>query len=174
MSILQKIIDKQRTLDERVVNDFQLRDRNGNKDLAFNFDAIRYQTILQLYINIKVLMISMKKTNFKWWKNLEPLSREEMIKMLSTEAIGEFDPNTRLSNHAMKIIAIIDEAIEIEDAVNSKESTERIEDEFADLMHFVISLGLELGITTEQQIENLYDIKNKTNHVRTDAETKKV
>lgn len=174
MGILQKILDNQNRLDNRVVDDFQLRDRNGNKDLSINFDGIRYQTILQLYINIKVLMISMKKTNFKWWKVLDKLTREEMITMLSTEAIGNFDPNTKLSNLSLKNIAIMDEVLEIEDAVNSGEPRERIEDEFADLFHFVVSLGLELGITTEQQIENLYEIKNKVNHVRTDAEVKKM
>ena len=174
MGILQKILDNQNRLDNRVVDDFHLRDRNGNKELAINFDSIRYQTILQLYINIKVLMISMKKANFKWWKVLNELTKEDMIAMLSTEAIGNFDPNTKLSNISMKNIAIIDEALEIEDAVNSNESQERIEDEFADLLHFVVSLGLELGITTEQQIENLYEIKNKENHVRTDAEVKKM
>jgi NTP pyrophosphatase (non-canonical NTP hydrolase) len=170
MGILQTILDNQDRLDNRVVNDFQLRDRNGNKNLTFNFDPIRYQTILQLYVNIKVLMVSMKKTNFKWWKNLDPITKEEMTQLLSAEAIGIYNPDLRLSNVAMKVIAIIDEALEIEDAVNQEESQERLEDEFADLLHFVASLGLEIGISTEQQIEALYNKKNKVNHDRVDAE----
>lgn len=168
MGILQTILDHQSKFDNEVIDNNNLKRKDGSSDLSINYDEIRYQLILQSFTKMRLLMKLMKKTGYKWWKGAQQkLTKEDIQAMLEAETSGDsYNPQARLSNISLRGIAIIDETMEVVEAFEDRESKERLHDEFADLVHFVVSLGLELGINSEDQIKSLYEKKLKVNYDR--------
>lgn len=166
--VWQKIIDNQDKLDKRVILEHDLFNKNNNVDLTANFDNNRMDSLRFAYTVLQSTVKYVRLVGAKWWKkNLAPITDEQFEdhKEVFTSGVLNGDVET-LSNISMKNLAIIQELIELEQAVEQDKSKEEIYDEYIDVIHFVVSLGLELGIKSEEQIQQLYEAKNNINHQR--------
>lgn len=163
--ILQEIMDEQKKLDRNIIKTHDLFNNNNEIDLTANFDELRRETLGGLYLYIRTLNHAMRMTGPKWWKNQPQLTDEntaEIITGLLKENVELID----ITNISMKNIAIMQELFELEDAVREGKSKTIIYDEYIDIIHFVISLGLELGINSAETIREYYLKKNNVNHHR--------
>ena len=95
---------------------------------------------------------------------MQPFTQEDVLKY--NEYISSETQELELTNVELINIAIMDELREIADAVRQGEPRDKIVEEYIDAFHFMIQLGLQLGITTEQEINDAYIKKNEINHVR--------
>jgi NTP pyrophosphatase (non-canonical NTP hydrolase) len=167
--IFQEIQDQQALLDKRIIKDHDLFDDEDNVNLMANFDENRIDSLLTGYLYLRTAVKAMRQVGAKWWKKQEPMTDEQYAKFTADLLGGEFlETDILLSNVSMKIIAIVQELVELEDAILEGKPKEDIHDEFIDVIHFVVSLGLDIGINSEEQIKILYDKKNRTNHQRQD------
>jgi len=163
--ILQNIIDRQRGLQNNIVHTHNLINNDTNKpDLTLAFDTHRLSLLSINYSAISKLLGAMKLASFKWWKNMQPFTQEDVLKY--NEYISSETQELELTNVELINIAIMDELREIADAVRQGEPRDKIVEEYIDAFHFMIQLGLQLGITTEQEINDAYIKKNEINHVR--------
>jgi dimeric dUTPase (all-alpha-NTP-PPase superfamily) len=167
--VFQEILDQQSELDKRIVKEHDLFDDNNSVDLMAKFDENRIASIITTYLYMRTAMKALRVIGVKWWKNQEPMTDEQHDQFMSDLTHGKFlDADIEISNVSLKIIAIGQELIELEDAINQGEPTDKIHDEFIDIIHFVVSLGLDIGINSEEQIKMLYDKKSLINHKRQD------
>ena len=166
--ILQQIIDNQDKLDKRVILEHDLFNDYNEVSLASNFDVNRESSIKFGYSIIKSTLGYIRTVGAKWWKkNLAPITDEDHTLLRENLMNGEYNNEVeKLSNVTMKNLAIIQELVELEQAIDEGKTREEIYDEYIDVIHFVVSLGLEIGIKSEQQILELYEKKNKINHKR--------
>lgn len=163
--ILQEIMDEQKKLDRTVIKQFDLFNENNEVDLTANFDEFRKEKLLQIYSYIRGTTNVIRHVGAKWWKNQQPLTEEQFSKTMDQLAndTAELAP---LSNISMKNMAIFQELIELEDAIKEGKPKDEIYDEYVDIIHFVVSLGLELGINSAETIKEYYLKKNNVNHHR--------
>jgi NTP pyrophosphatase (non-canonical NTP hydrolase) len=167
--IFQEILDQQELLDKRIIKEHDLFDDNNNINLMANFDENRLDSLLTAYLYMRTAVKAMRNVGAKWWKKQESMTDEQYVKFTADLLGGEFlETDTPLSNISMKIIAITQELIELEDAIIEGKPKEDMQDEFIDVIHFVVSLGLDIGINSEEKVKILYDKKNRTNHQRQD------
>lgn len=165
--ILQEIIDEQRKLDRAVLKDRDLFDSQNQSDLMANFDDKRKEELLISYIHLRTAVKMIRNVGAKWWKNQEPINEEQHAIFFNDIQNGKFfDSDITVSNISMKIMAIIQELIELEDAINEGKDFRDIQEEYIDVIHFVISLGLDLGLSSEKTIRDVYRAKNTINHKR--------
>jgi dimeric dUTPase (all-alpha-NTP-PPase superfamily) len=168
--IMQEVMDAQRNLDRTILRDHDLFNLQNQPDLMVNFDDNRKQALLVSYIHLRTAVKAIRKVGAKWWKNQNPMDEAELKMFINDLTNGEFfDVDIEVSNISMKIMAIVQELIELEDAIKENKPAPDIHDEFVDIIHFVVSLGLDLGINSEQQLKELYLKKNKTNHLRQES-----
>lgn len=167
--ILGQIIEQQSKLDKRVLRERDLFNDSNEVDLTANFSTSRKKALTFSYISLRAIIKHVRKVGAKWWKNLDNLTEEDIIRLQDelVNGIG-IDDDFELSNLSMKNIAIIQELIELEDAVKEGKQLDDIHDEFIDVLHFVVSEGIDLGISSEEMVKKLYERKNKINHQRID------
>jgi len=167
--VFGKIIDQQKNLDRRIIRDHDLFDENNNVDLTANFDELRNELLKFGYAVQNTIGKYTRTVGAKWWKNLEPMTQGQYNQYRDDFQKGTYlEEDIELSNISMKNIAIIQELLELEEAVKEGKTKDEIHDEFIDIIHFVVSLGIDLGIDSEQRIQHLYEKKNRLNHQRQD------
>ena len=166
--IWQQIINNQDKLDKRVILEHDLFDEKNNVSLVANFDINRKESIKFGYSSIKSTVKFIRSVGAKWWKkNLAPITNEENDEIRNDLIDGVYNVEVEgLSNISMKNLAIIQEVLELEQAIEEGKSKEEVYYEYIDVIHFVVSLGLEIGIKSEEQIRELYEKKNQINHTR--------
>lgn len=165
--ILQDIIDEQRKLDRAVMKDRDLFNSQNQVDLTINFDENRRQALLMSYVHLRTAVKMIRMVGAKWWKNQKQMTEGDLDVFLSDVKNGRFfDTHTDIDNISMKIIAIIQELIELEDAINEGKGFRDVQEEYIDIIHFVVSLGLDLGLSSENTIKDIYSAKNAVNHQR--------
>lgn len=162
--ILQDIIDEQRKLDRIVLKDRDLFDSQNRPDLMANFDDRRKEELLISYIHLRTAVRMIRGVGAKWWKNQEHVGEEQHTRFMNDTGNGKFfDTDVEISNTSMKIMAIVQELMELEDAVREGKDFSDVQEEYIDVIHFVISLGLDLGLSKEKTIRDIYSAKNRVN-----------
>lgn len=162
---MQEIMNEQKKLDRNIIKQHDLFNESNEVDLTANFDERRRDTLGITYSYIQSITALMRKVGAKWWKIQQPITEEQSSDLLE-ELVNDRPTINDLSNISMKNIAIIQELIELEDAVKEGKPKEDIHDEFVDIIHFVVSLGLDLGIDSAEKLRQLYLKKNNVNHQR--------
>lgn len=163
--VMQEIMDEQSKLDRNIIKQHDLFNESNEVDLTANFGHYRKEGLSTAYSFLKSVVRVMRKMGAKWWKQQEPITEQQLDKSL-LEFFNEHPELDIVSNISMKNIAIIQELIELEDAVKEGKPKEEIHDEFVDVLHFVVSLGLDLGINSSEKLRQLYLKKNHVNHQR--------
>ncbi len=164
---MQEIMDEQKKLDRNIIKQHDLFNESNEVDLTVNFDEQRKEQLHAAYKYLKSIVFTIREVGAKWWKNQSPMTEEQSDLFIQRmRDIINSDWDMQLSNISMKNIAIIQELIELEDAVNENKSKDEIHDEFVDILHFVVSLGLDLGINSADKLKELYLRKNAINHTR--------
>lgn len=165
--ILQEIMDEQRKLDRMILKERDLFNLQNQPDLTVNFDENRKQALLISYVHLRTAVKMMRTVGAKWWKN-QPQMTDDVYSGFVQDTNGGkfFDIDTDISNISMKIMAIVQELIELEDAISDGKTIDDIQEEFIDVIHFVVSLGLDLGISTQQKVSELYSAKHRINTQR--------
>jgi dimeric dUTPase (all-alpha-NTP-PPase superfamily) len=161
--ILQEIMNEQKKLDRNIIKTHDLFNNNNEVDLTANFDELRKEKLLQIYSYIRGTTNVVRHIGAKWWKNQQPLTEEHFAETMDQLAndTAELAP---LTNISMKNMAVFQELIELEDAIKDGKTKDEIYDEYVDIIHFVISLGL--GINSAETIKEYYLKKNNVNHNR--------
>lgn len=166
--IMQEIMDQQYKLDMRVIKEHDLYDNDNYVDLTVNFGDNRKDSLRFAYMVLKSTVKYVRTVGAKWWKkDIRPLTDGQFAQYKDDFASGVYNEDAdNISNISMKNLAIIQELIELEQAVEENRPEQDIHDEYIDIIHFVVSLGLELGIDSEEKIRELYEKKNQINHQR--------
>ncbi len=163
--IMQEIMDEQKKLDRNIIKTHDLFNNNNEVDLTANFDELRKEKLLQIYSYIRGTTNVVRHIGAKWWKNQQPLTEQHFVETMDrlVDDTAELAP---LTNISLKNMAIFQELIELEDAIKEGKTKDEIYDEYVDIIHFVISLGLELGINSAETIREYYLKKSHVNHQR--------
>ena len=150
-----------------ILKDRDLFNSENQPDLMTNFDDKRKEELLISYIHLRTAVKMIRSVGAKWWKNQEQVNEEQHAMFFDDIQNGKFfDSDIIVSNTSMKIMAIVQELIELEDAINEGKDFRDIQEEFIDVIHFVVSLGLDLGLSSEKTIRDIYRAKNAINHKR--------
>jgi dimeric dUTPase (all-alpha-NTP-PPase superfamily) len=163
--IMQEIMDEQKKLDRNIIKQHDLFNASNEVDLKANFDEERNRTLWILYATIRSSVGFARKVGAKWWKQQAPVTDNQLDEIFKDSETSNFEEG-EFNNISLKNLAIIQELMELEEAVKQGKPKDEIHDEFVDIIHFVVSLGLDLGIDSAEKLRQLYLKKNHVNHQR--------